>query len=156
MLSRLYSGATFGLETLIVEVEVDVASRGLPSITIVGLASKAVDESKQRVRSALKNSNAEFPSRRITINLAPADLPKEGSIYDMPIAVGLLIASEQLLVDVEKSFFFGEVSLNGTIRHAKGALPMTLLAKEKGRLLLQVLRKLLQRWRIFRPRAAYR
>ena len=132
MLSRLYSGATFGLETLIVEVEVDVASRGLPSITIVGLASKAVDESKQRVRSALKNSNAEFPSRRITINLAPADLPKEGSIYDMPIAVGLLIASEQLLVDVEQSFFFGEVSLNGTIRHAKGALPMTLLAKEKG------------------------
>lgn len=133
MLAKLASGATVGLESTLVEVEVDVASQGLPSITIVGLASKAVDEARQRVRSAIKNSGAEYPSRRITINLAPADLNKEGAIYDMPIAVGLLVASGQISPEsLQKAFFFGELSLDGSFRHTRGALPLTLLAKDKG------------------------
>jgi magnesium chelatase family protein len=131
MLAKIHSGTTIGLESLLVEVEVDVASQGLPSITIVGLASKAVDEARQRVRSALKNSSAKFPSRRITINLAPADIPKEGPVYDMPIAVGLLLASGQIQTDLHNKFFFGELSLDGTFRHTKGALPLTLLAHHK-------------------------
>lgn len=132
MLAKLYSGTTVGLESLLVEVEVDVASQGLPSITIVGLASRAVDEARQRVRSALKNSSTEYPSRRITINLAPADVLKEGPVYDLPIAVGLLLASEQIDVTVDRTFFFGELSLDGSLRHTKGALPLTLLARSQG------------------------
>ena len=130
MLSKLNSAATLGLSAILVEVEVDVAAQGLPSITIVGLASKAVDEARERVRSALKNSSSDFPMSRITINLAPADLPKEGPAYDLPIALGLLLSSGQIEADISKSFFFGELSLDGTLRHTKGALPLTLLAKE--------------------------
>ena len=132
MLSKLNSAATLGLSAILVEVEVDVAAQGLPSITIVGLASKAVDEARERVRSALKNSSSDFPMSRITINLAPADLPKEGPAYDLPIALGLLLSSGQIEADISKSFFFGELSLDGTLRHTKGALPLTLLAKEQG------------------------
>lgn len=132
MLARLYSGAVVGLESILVEVEVDVANQGLPSITVVGLASKAVDEARQRVRSALKNSKVEFPAKRITINLAPADLPKEGSLYDLPIAMAILLASEQLVISIEKALIFGELSLDGSLRPIRGALPLTLLAKKKG------------------------
>lgn len=132
MLAKIVSGATLGLTSIKVEVEVDVASSGLPSITIVGLASKAVDESKERVRSALKNSSAEFPSSRITINLAPADVPKLGPLYDLPIALGLLVASGQITLDLKKTLVFGELSLDGSLRHTKGALPLTLLAKRSG------------------------
>lgn len=132
MLSKLNSGATLGLTSVLVEVEVDVATQGLPSITIVGLANKAVDEAKERVRAALKNSSSDFPMSRITINLAPADLPKEGPAYDLPIALGLLLSSNQIEADISKSFFFGELSLDGSLRHTKGALPLTILAKESG------------------------
>ena len=131
MLSKLNSGATVGLAAVPVEVEVDVADSGLPSITIVGLASKAVDEAKERVRSALKNSSADFPPRRITINLAPADLKKEGPAYDLPIAIGLMVASGQITADLSTSMFFGELSLDGSLRHTKGALPLTLLARDQ-------------------------
>src|SRR6266513_468655 len=96
MLAKVFSSAVIGLDAIPIEVEVDIASQGLPSFTIVGLPDKAVEEAKERVRSALKNSGADFPARRITVNLAPADLPKEGPAYDLPIALGILIASEQL------------------------------------------------------------
>src|SRR5438309_11611247 len=96
MLAKVTSGANVGLDAKEVICEVDIASQGLPSFTIVGLADRAVEESKERVRSAIRNSGADFPARKITINLAPADLPKEGPSYDLPIALGLLLASEQI------------------------------------------------------------
>lgn len=106
--------------------------RSLPSFTIVGLPSKSIEESKERVRSAIKNTGAEFPGHRITVNLAPADLPKEGPSYDLAIAVGILIASGQLTADITNFLFFGELSLDGSLRNTKGILPLALLTKEKG------------------------
>lgn len=131
MLAKVISGATFGLEAMIVEVEVDVTSQGLPSFTIVGLPDKAVEEAKERVRAAIKNSGAEFPTHRITVNLAPADLPKEGPAYDLPIALGLLMASGQLETDLSDALVLGELSLDGSLRFISGILPITLLAKKK-------------------------
>lgn len=132
MFAKVLSGATVGLESIPVTVEVDIYAKSLPSFAIVGLPDKSVDESKERVRAAIKNSGAEFPGHRITVNLAPADLPKEGPAYDLPIALGILIASGQLNLTIEKSLVFGELSLDGSLRHTKGILPMALLAKEKG------------------------
>ena len=129
MLAKVFSGATVGLDSIPVEVEVDVSETGLPSFTIVGLPDKAVEESKERVRSALKNSGAHFPDTKIIVNLAPADLPKEGPAYDAPIALGLLVASNQIRADVRKSLVFGELSLDGSLRHTNGILPLVLLAK---------------------------
>ncbi len=131
MLSKIWSAAIVGLDAIPIEVEVDIASQGLPSFTIVGLPDKAVEEARERVRSALKNSGADFPAKRITVNLAPADLPKEGPSYDLPIAVGILLASGQLQVDVSKSLFMGELSLDGRVRHTNGVLSQALLAREK-------------------------
>src|SRR3989337_3928458 len=105
MLAKVFSAATVGLDSVLVTVEVDINMQGLPSFTIVGLPDKAVEESKERVRSAIKNSGADFPSRRITVNLAPADLPKHGPSYDLPIALGLLIASGQVETDIKDSLF---------------------------------------------------
>jgi magnesium chelatase family protein len=131
MLAKITSGATVGLRATLIDVEVDIASQGLPSFTIVGLPDKAVEESKERVRSAIKNSGADFPISRITVNLAPADLPKMGPAYDLPIALGILIASGQIAPDISSSLFFGELSLDGTLRHTNGILSMAYLAKEK-------------------------
>jgi len=132
MLAKVNSSAVVGLDAVPVEVEVDIAGQSLPSFTIVGLPDKAVEEARERVRSAIKNSGADFPSKRITVNLAPADLPKEGPSYDLPIALGILIASEQLLkVDISDSLFLGELSLDGRLRHTNGILPQVLLAKDK-------------------------
>jgi len=97
----------------------------------VGLPDKAVEEAKDRVRSAIKNSGADFPLSRITVNLAPADLPKAGPAYDLPIALGILIASGQIAPDISDSLFFGELSLDGGLRHTNGVLPMAYLAREK-------------------------
>src|SRR6266567_4178680 len=105
MLAKITSGATVGLNATLVDVEVDIAEQGLPSFTIVGLPDKAVEEAKERVRAAIKNSGADFPAKRITVNLAPADLPKEGPSYDLPIALGILIASGQLTADISNSLF---------------------------------------------------
>lgn len=132
MLAKLASGAIVGLDSVLVTVEVDISGQSLPSFTIVGLADKAVEESKERVRAALKNSSADFPAKRITVNLAPADLPKEGPSYDLPIALGILLASGQLDADLKDSLFLGELSLDGSLRHTKGVLPQVILAKEKG------------------------
>lgn len=131
MLAKISSGAAIGLDTTLIEVEVDVAEQGLPSLAIVGLPDKAVEEAKERVRSAIKNTGADFPLSRITINLAPADLPKVGPAYDLPIALGILIASGQIAPNVSDSLFFGELSLDGSLRHTNGILPMAYLAKEK-------------------------
>lgn len=131
MLAKIISAAVVGLDSVPVTVEVDIASQGLPSFTIVGLPDKAVEESKERVRAALKNSGADFPAKRITVNLAPADLPKEGPAYDLPIALGILIASEQLKADVEGSIFLGELSLDGSLRRIWGILPCTIMARDK-------------------------
>ncbi len=132
MLAKISSGATVGLDATIVDVEVDIAEAGLPSFTIVGLPDKAVEESKERVRSAIKNSGADFPISRITVNLAPADLPKAGPAYDLPIALGILIASGQINPELAQSFFLGELSLDGSLRHTNAVLPMAFLAREKG------------------------
>lgn len=131
MLSKVLSGALVGLDGVLVEVEVDIQGQGLPSFTIVGLPDKAVEESRERVRSALKNSGFDFPAKRITVNLAPADLPKEGPTYDLPIALGILLATEQLKAVISDSFFTGELSLDGKLRHTNGILPQVLLAKDK-------------------------
>src|SRR3989338_5864716 len=131
MLSKVISAAVVGLNATPVDVEVDISSQGLPSFTIVGLPDKAVEEAKERVRSAIKNTGADFPARRITVNLAPADLPKEGPSYDLPIALGILIASEQLKTDAKNSLFLGELSLDGNLRHINGVLSSVLMAEEK-------------------------
>jgi magnesium chelatase family protein len=131
MPAKVHSCAVLGLDGAIVEVEVDV-SKGLPSQTIVGLPDAAVQESKERVRSAVRNSGLFFPAIRITINLAPADLRKEGPAYDLPIAVGLLIATEQLPPGADDALYVGELSLDGTVRHVNGVLPMAHLACEQG------------------------
>ncbi len=131
MLAKVNSAAVLGLEGAVVEVEVDI-SPGLPSFTIVGLPDKAVQEARERVRSAIRNSYYKFPQRRITVNLAPADLKKEGPAYDLPIAVGILMSSGQLNADLRHSIFIGELSLDGKLRHTHGVLPMVALAREKG------------------------
>ncbi|MDP2671758.1 MAG: YifB family Mg chelatase-like AAA ATPase [bacterium] len=131
MLSKIHSGSLVGLEAVPVTIEVDIASQGLPSFTIVGLPDKAVEESRERVRAALKNVGADFPAKRITVNLAPADLPKEGPSFDLPIALGILLSSGQLEADIAKTLIFGELSLDGSVNSTKGALLLSLLAKEK-------------------------
>ena len=131
MLAKVNSSALVGLNAIPVEVEVDIAGQGLPSFTIVGLPDKAVEEAKERVRSALKNTGCEFPAKRITVNLAPADLPKEGALYDLPIALGILLASEQIRSDVSRFLFMGELSLEGKLRFTQGALSQSILAKDK-------------------------
>lgn len=132
MLAKILSGAVVGLESVPITVEVDISSQSLPSFTIVGLPDKAVEESKERVRSALKNSGAEFPNHRITVNLAPADLPKGGPAYDLPIAVGMLVASGQLPQPKDNALFVGELSLDGGLRHTNGILPLAMMVKEAG------------------------
>jgi magnesium chelatase family protein len=121
-----------GLEGVIVEVEVDT-SDGLPAIIIVGLPDAAVQESRERVQSAIKNAGLYFPRKRLTVNLAPASVRKEGPAYDLPIALGALIASGQLPPDcAEDSLVVGELSLDGSVRHVRGVLPMAALAREQG------------------------
>src|SRR5579859_257826 len=132
MLAKVQSCAVIGLEGALVEVEIDL-SNGLQAFTIVGLPDAAVNESKERVRSAIKNSGCLFPFKRITVNLAPADLRKEGPAYDLPIAIGMLVASEQINPEqkFDQCLFLGELSLDGTVRHTNGMLPMVALASEK-------------------------
>ena len=131
MLARVRSCAVVGLEGAIIEVEIDI-SPGLPTFTIVGLPDTAVQESRERVRAAIRNSGYQFPMKRITVNLAPADLRKEGPAYDLPIAVGILMSSGQVETDASDVIFLGELSLEGSVRHTHGVLPMVGIAKDKG------------------------
>ncbi len=131
MFAKVASSALVGLESVPIEVEIDIASSGLPNFFIVGLPDKAVEEARERVRSAIKNSNADFPAKRITVNLAPADLPKEGPSYDLPIALGILIASGQIPPLTTSSLVLGELALDGSVRRITGTLSHALLAREK-------------------------
>lgn len=132
MLAKVISGANIGLESVPVTVEVDIAARGLPSFTLVGLGDRAVEESKERVRSALINIKADFPAKRIIVNLAPADFPKEGPSFDLPIALGILIAGGQLVADLSETLVVGELSLDGGLRSTHGILSYAILARELG------------------------
>jgi magnesium chelatase family protein len=130
MLAKVLSCAIVGLEAEIVDVEVDITG-GQPFFTLVGLPDAAVRESRDRVFAAIRNSGLSFPTnKRITVNLAPADLRKEGPAYDLPIAVGILAATQQVWPDkLEGALFIGELSLDGTARHTKGILPMAALGR---------------------------
>jgi magnesium chelatase family protein len=131
MLAKVYSCAIVGLEGNIVEVEVD-SSRGMSSFTLVGLPDAAVKESSERVRAAIRNCGLYFPNNRVTVNLAPADVRKIGPSYDLPIALGLLMASEQIeLSCLEGTMVVGELALDGSIRHVRGILPSTAFARDK-------------------------
>jgi magnesium chelatase family protein len=132
MLARVFSCAVIGLDGVIVDVEVDTG-QGLPSIIVVGLPDAAVQESRERVQSAIKNSGLTLPRNRVTVNLAPAAVRKEGPAYDLPIAVGMLIATGQLpSCAVEEVLIVGELSLDGSVRHVRGILSMAALARETG------------------------
>ncbi|MEK9151436.1 MAG: YifB family Mg chelatase-like AAA ATPase [Patescibacteria group bacterium] len=134
MSSKVHSAATLGLESVSVEVEVDVLPAGLHHFTLVGLPDTAIKESRDRVSAALKNSGFKPPHQcgRVTVNLAPADLPKNTPIYDLPMALGFLLATEQLAFDYRKKLFIGELALDGSVRRVQGVLPIALYAKEKG------------------------
>jgi len=131
MLAQVKSCAVVGLDGVVVEVEVDMSS-GLPALNIVGLPDTAVQEARERVRAAIRNSGCEFPLRRITVNLAPADLKKEGPSYDLPIAVGILLSSEQAAFETPRCLFLGELSLDGTLRPTSGVLAMVAAARQQG------------------------
>lgn len=132
MLNKVLSIANVGLKGIEIEVEVNIADKGFPGFGIVGLASKAVEEAKERVKTAIINSDINFPNAKITINLAPADLPKDGSCYDLPISVGILASIGELILPKERSYFYGELSLDGSLRHTRGVFLLALLAKEEG------------------------
>ncbi|PJF35550.1 MAG: magnesium chelatase [Candidatus Thermofonsia Clade 1 bacterium] len=133
MLAHVLSGAVFGIEGIKITIEVDYNSRSVAGFTIVGLPGTAVQESRERVRAAIKNIGCEFPMRRFTVNLAPADIRKEGPSFDLPIAIGVLVATEQLRADqIADSMFIGELALDGKLRHVCGAINLALLAKQEG------------------------
>jgi magnesium chelatase family protein len=135
-LAIVHSRAKLGIHAPQVTVEVHI-SNGLPGLSIVGLPETAVKESKDRVRSAIINSHLEFPAQRITVNLAPADLPKEGGRYDLPIALGILAASGQIPLEaLEQSEFLGELALSGELRPISAALPAALAAGDAQRNLI--------------------
>lgn len=132
MLSIVKSMGLHGLDGYLIEVQVDVSS-GLPSWEMVGLPDVSVKEAKERVKTAIKNSEIEFPSRRILVNLAPANTKKEGSLFDLPIAIGILMATETIEnVNVSNYIFIGELSLNGKLNKVKGILPMCIEASRLG------------------------
>ena len=129
MLSKIQSATTIGIEARPIEIEVDI-TKGLPAIVIVGLPDAAIRESRDRVRSAIKNSQFEYPSQKITVNLAPGNVKKEGPCFDLPIAIGVLVASGQLFYkNINDFVFLGELALNGRIRPVKGALPIAMSLK---------------------------
>jgi magnesium chelatase family protein len=132
MLAKVLTCAVVGLQGELVEVDVDIARQGISNFTIVGLPDAAVQEARERVRAAVRNSGLHFPPRRTTVNLAPAELRKSGPSYDLPIAVAILLASEQVLADVSGVLFLGELSLDGSLRHLQGVLPMVGLARDRG------------------------
>ncbi len=131
MITKLYSGALVGLECQLIEVEADICF-GFPNFTIVGLPDTAVQEARDRVRSALKNSGFGFPDVRITINLAPANIKKEGPVFDLAMALSILINEERVKERKEREIFAGELSLSGDIRPITGALPLALMAQQEG------------------------
>lgn len=132
MLSCVFSGATYGVNAFVIEVEANIESN-VPSFSVVGLPDVAIRESRERVCAAIRNSGLKFPSRRITINLAPADLRKEGCAFDLPMAIGILASTEQLLApNLQEYMLVGELALDGTLRPIRGVLPISLEARNRG------------------------
>ncbi|MEM6883938.1 MAG: magnesium chelatase domain-containing protein [Verrucomicrobiota bacterium] len=132
MLAKVFSAAVIGVHAHPVEVEVDV-SFGKDTFALVGLPDTAVKESNDRVQSALRNSGFRIPEGKVTVNLAPADLKKEGPLFDLPMAIGMLLASQQLEEgNTDSTLIVGELALTGAVRRVNGVLPIALLAKEKG------------------------
>lgn len=132
MISRIHTATNIGYDTTIIDVECDM-SKSLPSLQIVGLGNKAVDEARERVRSAITNSLLDFPKKRITINLAPAEIPKDGAHFDLPIALAILCASNQIKQEsCINSLFAGELALDGTLKPINGIIGITQTAKEEG------------------------
>ena len=132
MLARVLSSAVFGIDAYVVEVEVDIA-QGLPAFATVGLPEGAVKESKDRVKAATKNCGYDFPPRRITVNLAPADIKKEGTAFDLPMAIGILAATEVVQKQrLDEYFILGELSLDGQVKPIKGTLPIAVAARDAG------------------------
>ena len=132
MFVRVNTGALSGIEAVDVCVEVNVAGGGI-GLYLVGLPDNTIKESEQRIRSAFENSGYKMNAKKIVVNLAPADLRKEGSLYDLPIAVGILVATEQIATSMlQDSMFIGELSLNGSLRPVKGVLPLVANARESG------------------------
>lgn len=129
--AKCKSSAVVGLDGYIVEVEVDIAP-GLPRFNVVGLPDTAVQEARERVRAAVRSSGFEFPMRRVAANLAPADLPKAGPAYDLPIAVAVLLSTGQIPAIPDSALFLGELSFDGSLRHTNGILPMVVVAREQG------------------------
>src|SRR5438067_7060703 len=136
MLACITTAAVLGLEGRLVELQVDIAHQGLPNFFLVGLPTHVVREARERVRTAIKNSGLVFPLRRITVNLAPAELPKQGPAYDLPLALAILVASGQVEQPGQDVMFLGELSLDGRLRHIRGILPMVSTARAAG--LMQV------------------
>src|SRR5208337_3975582 len=133
MLSKVLSAHVIGIDAHLVEVEVDISSKGLPHFSIVGLPDVAVKESRDRIKAALKNIGFNFPLKQITVNLAPADLKKEGSSFDLPIAVGIIAAEGVINPRLLGSFILaGELSLDGKIKPVRGALSIAIEAKRRG------------------------
>jgi magnesium chelatase family protein len=133
MLAKVLSGAILGIDAYVVEVEVDIA-QGLPVFATVGLPDGAVKESKERVKSAIKNSGYDFPPKRVTVNLAPADVKKEGAGFDLPIAVGILTALEIVSKErLEDYLLLGELSLDGRVKSIRGSLSLAMAARENGK-----------------------
>ena len=132
MLTKILSASHFGLEANLIEVEVNVFKKGFPGFSIIGLPNKSIEEAKERVKTALINSDIDIPNSKIVVNLAPADIPKEGSLYDLPIAIGILASLGNIKLPEEKSFFYGELSLDGGLRHTKGVFLLGLAAKKLG------------------------
>jgi len=132
MLACITTAAVLGLEGRLVEVQMDIAHQGLPNFFLVGLPTGAVKEARERVRTAIKNSGLVYPLRRITANLAPAELPKHGPSYDLPLALAILVASGQVDQPAPGAMFLGELSLDGRLRHTQGILPMVGTARAAG------------------------
>jgi magnesium chelatase family protein len=131
VLAKVYSCAVVGLDGVLIEVEVDVG-QGQPGVVVVGLPDTAVQESRERVRAAIRNSGGRFPHGKVTVNLAPADIKKAGPTYDLPIAVGILVASRQVPDGLDDTLIVGELSLDGVLRHTPGIISMISLAAAKG------------------------
>ena len=131
MIAKIFSAAVIGLDAEMVEVEADV-SNGLPATIVVGLPDAAVQESRERVKTAIKNSGLSYPQTRVSVNLAPADVPKLGTLFDLPIALAILLASEQLSFTTENRLFLGELSLDGRLRGVPGVLAVSLTAQKMG------------------------
>ncbi|MBQ7126659.1 hypothetical protein IJO12_06195, partial [bacterium] len=131
MVTKVITATTFGINAYKIEVEVDVIN-SLPNISIVGLPDNAVNEAKERVHSAIKNSGFSFPSGRVIVNLAPADIRKEGTNFDLPIAIGILKEQSVEIPDDLTIAFLGELSLDGSLRHINGVLPLVGSLKEQG------------------------